>query len=41
MTVTHDFDENEAFANYTKELSERPQPKACEIDNPECENCGS
>jgi len=34
--------EEEAFFNaWTESLEKMEQPKACNIDNPDCENCGS
>jgi hypothetical protein len=29
------------FADWVSELEEAEQPKACSIDDPECEACGS
>lgn len=29
------------FADWVNELEQAEQPKACSIDNPECEACGS
>ena len=31
----------ETFSGWLSELEEKDQPKACNIDNPDCENCGS
>lgn len=27
--------------SWLNDMSEREQPEACSIDNPDCENCGS
>jgi|TARA_R110000824_G_scaffold28879_1_gene96570 hypothetical protein len=33
---------DEAFFDaWTKSLEEMEQPKACSVNNPDCENCGS
>lgn len=29
------------FDSWLGELEDKEQPKACSIDNPDCENCGS
>ena len=31
----------DTFSGWLDELEEKEQPKACSIDNPDCENCGS
>lgn len=31
----------EMFSDWINNLEEKEQPKACSIDNPDCENCGS
>jgi len=31
----------EIFNNWIEELEEGEQPEACDVNNPECENCGS
>lgn len=33
--------EKQSFEDYLKALEEAPQPEACSIDNPDCEECGS
>ena len=37
----NDFQMDDSFANFVQELEQAEQPKACSIDNPECEACGS
>ena len=32
---------DDAFEDYIGGLTAKEQPKACTIDNPDCENCGS
>ena len=31
----------DTFSGWLDELEEKPQPEACSIENPDCENCGS
>ena len=31
----------EAWDAWLEDMSDREQPEACSIDNPDCENCGS
>jgi hypothetical protein len=31
----------ETWDSWLNDMSERDQPEACNIDNPDCENCGS
>lgn len=31
----------ETFEDFIKDLTDKDQPGACEIDDPDCENCGS
>ena len=38
---TNDFGMDDSFADFVQELEQAEQPKACSIDNPECEACGS
>jgi len=37
----NDFDLGTDFADFVDQLETQPQPKACSIDNPDCEGCGS
>ena len=39
--ATNDFDFGSDFADFIDQLETTPQPKACSIDNPDCEGCGS
>ena len=38
---TNDFGMDDSFASFVQELEQAEQPKACTIDNPDCEACGS
>ena len=38
---TNDSGIDDSFANFVQELEQAEQPEACNIDNPECEACGS
>ena len=38
---TNDFGMDDSLADLVQELEQAEQPKACSIDNPECEACGS
>ena len=33
--------EADPFAEWTADLEEKEQPEACNINDPDCENCGS
>jgi len=37
----NEFQMDDSFASFVQELEQAEQPKACSIDNPECEACGS
>jgi len=39
--ITEEQEGVESFNAWIEELEESKQPEACNIDNPECENCGS
>ena len=39
--ITQEQDGIEIFNNWIEELKEGEQPEACDVNNPECENCGS
>jgi hypothetical protein len=39
--ATNNFDFETDFADFIDQLETVAQPKACSIDNPDCEGCGS
>jgi hypothetical protein len=39
--ATNDFDFGTDFTDFIDQLETAAQPKACSIDNPDCEGCGS
>lgn len=34
-------EDDESWGDYLKDLSDREQPDVCNLDDPDCENCGS
>ncbi len=41
MSKDKETEEATAWDAWLNDMSDREQPKACSIDNPDCENCGS
>lgn len=37
--ITQEQDGIEIFNNWIEELEEGEQPEACDVNNPDCENC--